>query len=140
MSMSRVLGLTVVALAVVGCGGGDTDDVADPPTQPTQSASSSPRTPSDSTVDAAADLSDFVCEAGKDGAWDASGVVTNSSGRAADYRVTVVVAEGPGVSIPGKQRVLTQLAPGASEPFEVENLPAAGTSDSACQVEVLRLP
>jgi hypothetical protein len=140
MSMSRVLGLVVAATALAACGGGGSGDAADPPTTPSQSASPSSRTPPSSTVDASADLSDFVCEPDEDGEWSASGVITNPSARSADYRVTVVVAEGPGVSIPGKRRVLTDVAPGAPEPFDIKALPAAGATDSTCQVEVLQLP
>jgi hypothetical protein len=139
MSMSRVLGLVVVALAIGACGGGGSEGTEDPSATP-QSAPTSERTSTDSTVDAAADLSDFVCGPDKDGEWSASGVITNSTGRSADYRVTVVVADGSGASLPGKRRVLTALAPGAPEPFEVMNLPTSGATDSTCQVEVLRMP
>jgi hypothetical protein len=140
MAMSRVLGLVVVALAIGACGGGGSGDAEDPPATPSQSAPTSERTPASSTVDAAADLSDFVCGPDEDGEWSASGVITNSTGRSADYRVTVVVTDGSGGSLPGKRRVLTALAPGAPEPFEVKNLPASGATDSTCQVEVLRMP
>lgn len=136
--MSRVLGLVVVALAMGACGGGGSAE--DPSATPSQSASTSERTTTNSTVDAASDLSDFVCGPDEDGEWSASGVITNSTGRSADYRVTVVVADGGGVSQPGKRRVLTALAPGAPEPFEVKDLPASGATDSTCQVEVLRMP
>ena len=91
-------------------------------------------------VEAASDLTDFACAPGADGQWDASGVVTNSGSKPADYRVTVVVAEGPGESVPGRRRTLTRLAPGVSKPFKLEGLPASGGSDPLCQVEVLRLP
>jgi hypothetical protein len=143
VDMSRVLGLVAaLTLGVAACGGGSGDDVGatDPPTSAPSSAASTPPTASDTAMEAASDLSDFGCAAGKDGAWDASGVITNSTGKPADYRVTVVVAEGPGVSVPGMRRTLTDLTPGRPEPFEIEGLPASGAADATCQVEVLRLP
>jgi hypothetical protein len=150
MSMSRVIFLVgALAVGAAACGGGGDDDgaTADPsagppassPTTSQPPASSAPES-SEGAVEAASDLSEFVCEPGKGGVWNASGVITNSSGRSADYRVTVVVAVGPGVSAPGKRRTLTELAPGAPEPFDIDGLPGGAESDSTCQVEVLRLP
>lgn len=144
--MSRVLGLIMSALVLsaVGCGGGgdsgDDGDSAEPPASSPSSTTNKPRSAANSAVDANGDLSEFVCQADQDGEWNASGVITNSASRSADYRVTVVVSEGPGVSVPGKRRVLTDLAPGRPETFDVEAVPDAGDTDSTCQVEVLRLP
>jgi hypothetical protein len=146
--MSRVLGLLAVALAIslIGCGGGGTsdgggDDTAASPSAstPTSPVASSPDSVP-TAVDAAGDLSEFVCAPGRNGVWNASGVLTNSTRRAADYRVTVVVAEGPGVSAPGKQRTLTALAPAKPAPFAMRRVFAGGAADATCQVEVLRLP
>jgi hypothetical protein len=148
--MSRVLGLLAVALAIslIGCGGGGAgdsdgagDDAAANPSAstPTSPVASSPDSVP-TAVDAAGDLSEFACAPGKNGVWNASGVLTNSTRRAADYRVTVVVAEGPGVSAPGKQRTLTALAPATPAPFALRRVFAGGAADATCQVEVLRLP
>ena len=152
--MSRVVLLVMIALGAVACGGADDGSTAasDPPSQsatPSAEAESSAaesgseaesesESASGSRADAAADLSEFSCEADADGEWGASGVITNSTGEEADYRVTVVVADGPGDSVPGKRRTLTDLDPGTPEPFDIKRLPADGTSDATCQVEVLR--
>jgi hypothetical protein len=140
--MSRVLGLVVVAMAVAACGGG-TDEPSASPTSDSPTVSESPASldrSDDQIVDAASDLSDFVCAADDDGDWNASGVITNSSEQPADYRVTVVVADGPGASLPGKSRTLTDLDPGFEEPFDVKRLAPTGDTDPTCSVEVLRLP
>jgi hypothetical protein len=142
--MSRVWVLVMLAVGAVACGGSEDDSTAasDPPSQsatPSAEASAEAESASRSRADAAADLSEFSCEADADGEWSASGVVTNSTGEAADYRVTVVVADGPGDSVPGKRRTLTDLEPGTPEPFDIKRLPTAGESDATCQVEVLRL-
>jgi hypothetical protein len=141
--MSRVLGLVVVAMAVAACGGGS-DEPSASPTSDSPAASHPSNASSDRSeehvVDAGSDLSDFVCAADDDGDWNASGVVTNSTGQPADYRVTVVVADGPGVALPGKSRTLTDLDPGGSEPFDVKRLAPSGDADPTCHVEVLRLP
>lgn len=156
----------MIALGAVACGGGGDDPTAasDPPSQsasPSEEASAdasadasteaetgseadsgesdSAESGSSTRTDAAADLSEFVCEPDADGEWSASGVVTNSSGQQADYRVTVVVADGPGASVPGKRRTLTELDPESPEPFDIKRLPADGSTDATCQVEVLRL-
>jgi hypothetical protein len=149
--MSRVLGMLVVALAVAACGGGSDDPDASPASAsdtPTESQPSAGRSggsgdageSGDAVVDAASDLSDFTCAADDDGEWNASGVITNSTAQPADYRVTVVVADGPGASLPGKSRTLTDLAPGVAEPFDVKRLAPSGEVDPLCNVEVLRLP
>jgi hypothetical protein len=151
--MSRVVVLVMIAVGAVACGGAgdDSTSASDPPSQsasPSEEASadvsaesgSDPAESGSSTrTDAAADLSEFVCEPDADGEWSASGVITNSGGEAADYRVTVVVTDGPGASVPGKRRTLTELDPESPEPFDIERLPAAGETDATCQVEVLRL-
>jgi hypothetical protein len=140
--MSRVLGLVVVALVLAACGGGSDDPSASPTSDSpmvTQPPASGDRA-DDQVVDAAGDLSDFVCAADEEGDWDASGVVTNSTGERADYRVTVVVADGPGTALPGKSRTLTALDPGVAEPFKVKRLAPSGEADPSCNVEVLRLP
>jgi hypothetical protein len=145
MSMSRVLWLVVVATAVAACGGGAEEPSASR-TSASPSASQSPAASSpdrsERVVDAGDDLSDFVCAADDDGDgdWNASGVITNSTGQPADYRITVVVAGGPGVSLPGKSRTLIDLAPGVEEPFDVKRLAPTGDTDPTCNVEVLRLP
>ncbi|HYJ66992.1 MAG TPA: hypothetical protein VEX15_04955 [Nocardioidaceae bacterium] len=140
--MSRVLGLIAVAMALVACGGGS-DDPSASPTSDSPTASqpvTSPDVADEQVVNAGSDLSDFVCEADDDGDWNASGVITNSTGQLADYRVTVVVADGPGVALPGKSRTLTDLAPGIDEPFDVKRLAPSGEADPTCHVELLRLP
>ncbi|HKE70102.1 MAG TPA: hypothetical protein VKB55_12650 [Nocardioidaceae bacterium] len=149
--MARVLIVLLIAVGAVACGGGGGGGSADPSggsDGPSQSASASAGAGSDSgsgsgaasaREDAASDLSEFVCQPDADGRWNASGVITNSSGQAADYRVTVVVADGPGDSLEGKRRTLTALAPDTPEQFDIKRLPADGASDSACQVQVLRL-
>jgi hypothetical protein len=140
--MSRVLGLVVVAMAVAACGGGSDDPSASPTSDSTAVSQppASPERPDKRVVDAGSDLTDFACAADDDGGWNASGVITNSTGQPADYRVTVVVADGAGASLPGKSRTLTDLAPGVAEPFDVNRLAASGDTDPACNVEVLRLP
>jgi hypothetical protein len=140
--MSRVLGLVVATIALAACGGGSDDPSAsqtsDSPTvsEPPASLDRS----DEQVVDAGIDLSDFVCAADDDGDWNASGVITNSSEQPADYRVTVVVADGPGASLPGKSRTLTELDPGVEEPFDVKRVAPTGDTDPTCSVEVLRLP
>jgi hypothetical protein len=161
--MSRVVVLVMIAVGAVACGGGGDDSTAasDPPSQSaspsedassdasaesesgsesgSESSSASDDSASSSRTDAAADLSEFVCEPDADGEWSASGVITNSGGQEADYRVTVVVTDGPGASVPGKRRTLTELDPESPEPFDIKRLPADGATDATCQVEVLRL-
>jgi hypothetical protein len=149
--MARVLVVLLIAVGAVACGGGggggsaDSSGGSDGPSQ-SASASDSAEAGSGSEAgaesgreDAASDLSEFVCQPDADGRWNASGVITNSSGQAADYRVTVVVADGLGASLEGKRRTLTGLDPDTPEQFDIKRLPADGTSDSACQVQVLRL-
>jgi hypothetical protein len=138
--MSRVLVLVLIAVGAVACGGGGDDPAAAPDTSSPSAAASTPDAESaaGSKVDAAADLSEFVCEPDDDGEWNASGVITNSSGEAADYRVTVVVSDGPGASLAGKRRTLPQLSPEAPEPFDIKRLPSVDDTDATCQVEVLR--
>jgi len=147
--MARVLIVLLIAVGAVACGGGGGGGSADPSggsDGPSQSASAGAGSDSGSgsgaasaREDAASDLSEFVCQPDADGRWNASGVITNSSGQAADYRVTVVVADGPGDSLEGKRRTLTELAPDTPEQFDIKRLPADGASDSACQIQVLRL-
>ncbi len=140
--MSRVLGLVVAAMALAACGGGS-DEPSASPTSDSPTVSQSPASldrADDQVVDAGSDLSDFVCAADDDGDWNASGVITNSSEQSADYRVTVVVADGPGASLPGKSRTLTDLDPGVEEPFDVKRVAPTGDADPTCNVEVLRLP
>jgi hypothetical protein len=140
--MSRVLGLIVAAMALAACGGGSEEPAASPTSDspPVSEPSASPDRSDDQVVDAGSDLSDFVCAADGDGDWNASGVITNSTEQPADYRVTVVVADGPGASLPGKTRTLTDLDPGVEEPFDVKRLAPTGDTDPTCNVEVLRLP
>jgi hypothetical protein len=140
--MSRVLGLIVAAMALAACGGGSEEPAASPTSDPppVSEPSASPDRSDDQVVDAGSDLSDFVCAADDDGDWNASGVITNSTEQPADYRVTVVVADGPGASLPGKTRTLTDLDPGVEEPFDVKRLAPTGDTDPTCNVEVLRLP
>jgi hypothetical protein len=141
--MSRVLALVVVAMAVAACGGGS-DEPSASPTSDSPAVSESPSVSTDRSadrvVDAGSDLSDFVCAADDEGDWNASGVITNSTEQPADYRVTVVVADGPGASLPGKSRTLTDLDPGVEEAFDVKRLAPTGDTDPTCNVEVLRLP
>jgi len=147
--MARVLIVLLIAVGAVACGGGGGGGSADSSggsDGPSQSASAGAGSDSGSgsgaasaREDAASDLSEFVCQPDADGRWNASGVITNSSGQAADYRVTVVVADGPGDSLEGKRRTLTALAPDTPEQFDIKRLPSDGASDSACQIQVLRL-
>jgi hypothetical protein len=158
--MSRVVVLVMIALGAVACGGGGDDPTAasDPVSaSPSEEALAdgsaeaesgseadsgepdSAESGSSTRTNAAADLSEFVCEPDADGEWSASGVVTNSSGKEADYRITVVVVDGPGASVPGKRRTLTELDPESPEPFDIKRLPSEGATDATCQVEVLRL-
>ena len=149
--MARVLIVLLIAVGAVACGGGGgsgassgsngASDSASQSASPSAGAGSASGSESASggRSDAASDLSEFVCEPGAGGQWNASGVITNSSGQAADYRVTVVVSEGPGASLEGKRRTMTQLAPDTPESFDIKRLPGASGSDTACQVQVLRL-
>ncbi len=135
-----MLVLVLIAVGAVACGGGGDDPAATPDTASPSASTPAPDAESavGSKVDAAADLSEFVCEPDDDGEWNASGEITNSSGEAADFRVTVVVSDGPGASLAGKRRTLPQLAPEASEPFDIERLPSVDDTDATCQVQVLR--
>ena len=149
--MARVLIVLLIAVGAVACGGGggsgdssgatgasdSASQSASPSAGPGSASGSEPA--SGGRSDAASDLSEFVCEPDADGQWNASGVITNSSGQAADYRVTVVVSEGPGASLEGKRRTMTELAPDTPESFDIKRLPGASGSDTACQVQVLRL-
>lgn len=149
--MARVLIVLLIAVGAVACGGGggstDSSDGSGASDSASQSLSPSAGTGSGSgsesassgRVDAVSDLSEFVCEPDADGQWNASGVITNSTGQAADYRVTIVVSEGPSASLEGKRRTMTELAPDTPESFDIKRLPPAAGSDSACQVQVLRL-
>lgn len=151
--MARVLIVLLIAVGAVACGGGGgsgassgsngASDSASQSASPSAGAGSASGSESASASsgrsDAVSDLSEFVCEPGAGGQWNASGVITNSSGQAADYRVTVVVSEGPGASLEGKRRTMTQLAPDTPESFDIKRLPGASGSDTACQVQVLRL-
>jgi len=151
--MARVLIVLLIAVGAVACGGGGgsgassgssgTSDSSSQSASPSAGAGSASGSESASASsgrsDAVSDLSEFVCEPDADGQWNASGVITNSSGQAADYRVTVVVSEGPGASLEGKRRAMTELAPDTPESFDIKRLPGASGSDTACQVQVLRL-
>lgn len=149
--MARVLIVLLIAVGAVACGGGGgsgessgsngTSDSASQSASPSAGAGtgSGSESASGGRSDAASDLSEFVCEPDADGQWNASGVITNSSGQAADYRVTVVVSEGPGASLEGKRRTMTELAPDTPESFDIKRLPGATGSETACQVQVLRL-
>lgn len=137
--MSRVLVLVLIAVGAVACGGGGDHPAAAPDTASASApARQSAESSSGSKIDAAADLSEFVCEPDGDGEWDASGVITNSSDQTADYRVTVVVSDGSGASLTGKRRTLPELTPEAPEPFDIKRLPSVDDTDATCQVEVIR--
>ena len=153
--MARVLIVLLIAVGAVACGGGGgsgassgsngASDSASQSASPSAGAGSASGSESESASassgrsDAVSDLSEFVCEPDAAGQWNASGVITNSSGQAADYRITVVVSEGPGASLEGKRRTMTELAPDTPESFDIKRLPGASGSDTACQVQVLRL-
>jgi len=149
--MARVLIVLLIAVGAVACGGGGGDSSGSSGASDSASQSASPSagarsasgsesaSASSGRSDAASDLSEFVCEPDADGQWNASGVITNSSSQAADYRVTVVVSEGPGASLEAKRRTMTELAPDTPESFDIKRLPGASGSDTACQVQVLRL-
>nr|CAA9360088.1 MAG: hypothetical protein AVDCRST_MAG46-3219 [uncultured Nocardioidaceae bacterium] len=142
MTYARSLGaLGAVLVLAAGCGGGDDAEPptpADPTTPATATDTASPPPPAGG-VDAAADLSEFVCAPDETGAWNASGVLTPSSPGTGDYSITVVVATAEESTVQGRERVLTGLDNGVAVPFEIRDIPPEGTGDLTCQVKVVRL-
>jgi len=133
-------GIAVAVWLAAGCAGGS--DSASKP-DPSASTSSPSETvspaPTPDGVDASGDLSEFACEVDDTGRWDASGVLVSSARTVGDYEVTVVVT-GPGESsASGRQRVLLGVAPGEPTAFEIPDVPAVGSGDLTCQVQVVRL-
>ncbi len=133
-------GLVGAAVLLAGCGlapgsDGASDGAADEATttarEPATVALAS------GTLDPDA-LSDFSCAAGDDGRWEATGTITNTSGRLARYVVIVVVAGSEGVAGTGLRRWVATLDPGDSTTVHLRRLPAAGRTDVTCQAQVLR--
>jgi len=136
----RVCVVAVALWLAAGCAGGSsTSDQPSEQTPSSPSATVSPA-PTPDGQDASGDLSEFSCVPDGTGGWDASGVLTSSARTVGDYSITVVVT-GPGEgSAPGRQRVLLGVRPGTPTSFRIPDVPAVGSGDLTCQVQVVRLP
>jgi hypothetical protein len=125
--------ILVAGLLASGCGG-SSDPTAT--SSPTPSATpDAKRRPA--VVDAIDDLSEFSCAPGEDGAWRASGVLTNATDRVASYAVTVVVAGAEAAAARGKQRTLP-VSPREPTPFAIRDIPVSPGADPTCSVRVVR--
>ena len=129
--MARLSAAAAVVALVAGCGG-SAEPAATAPTTPTLEPERRPR-----VVDAVDDLSEFTCAPDDGGAWAASGVLTNGTGRLASYAVTVVVAGAEAAAARGKQRTLP-VRPGEPTRFEIRDIPVSAGGDLTCSVRVVR--
>ncbi|MGH3498988.1 MAG: hypothetical protein ACRDP1_16125 [Nocardioidaceae bacterium] len=125
----------LATLVISGCGVG-----AGSATPTVSGSSQTPTATTPSIPNSSSDLSAFACAPDAAGTWNASGVITNPTSQARDYRVTVVVSTAADPAPQGKQRILRQIRTGDPTPFTIKALPVTSGSDPVCQVQVRRQP
>lgn len=129
---SRMVALLALLAVVPGCG--RSVGPAATTTTPSVTPDAERRL---AAVDATDDLTGFSCAPGQDGAWAASGVLTNGTDRVASYAVTVVVAGAEAAAARGKQRTLP-VPPDEPTRFQIRDIPVSPGTDLTCSVRVVR--
>lgn len=138
-----VCGWAAATAMLAGCGlipGSGSDSTT---SQSPASTASSAAAPAEPTVLADGDLdlealTDFECSEVSDGRWAAEGRVTNTSGRSARFVVMALVSGQEAATATGLREKVRTLAPGDSAGFSLQPLPAAGSENLTCQVQVVR--
>lgn len=125
------VGVALVALVLAGCG----EDEPPPEPEPTATAPQGDPLPDGTAVPAA--LSELRC-AESDGAWSATGLISNDDKTAADYQVIAYVGVRDGQPHEARTETLARIQPGGSARFTIEDISRQG-DDSTCHVQVWRL-
>lgn len=111
----------LIGLLAAGCGGDEVVEQrsADPADAATIDTSIDPGSADDGYVGAVADVTDLACEQ-QDGGWQASGLVTNPTDGAVDYRIYVSFVGEDGETRGLIQVDVADVAAGAEEPWETD--------------------
>lgn len=132
--------MRVVAIALLfvlaACGGG-----SDPAPTATADATGTtpttqPTTLSPKGVPVPEALSGFRCEKDAEGAWNASGQLSNDSKSKAAYQVTIYIGQATGGEERAKTKQVPSVAAGGSVDFVINKIPAPN-DDGPCHVQVL---
>ena len=83
-------------------------------------------------------LSDLRCDRDDKNQWSASGVVSNRTGKAASFQVTVHVGPADGNSASAETRRISSVQKNGSVGFEIDEIEARSV-DGPCHVQVLML-
>lgn len=134
----------LLPLGLAGCSGNDsgndggaTDNVTDASGQVSQKTIAQP--PALTKLEGARkDLTDAQCEADSDGAWSASGRITNSAKTDLTYVVSYSVALKKGGTVRGRAMETLDLKPGESKDIEKTKFFTTKEADLHCVITVTR--
>lgn len=129
----------ITVLATTGCGGDDAGDEA--AAVPPEATSTVPSGAEDSELDApvgAVDmLTDFACEP-RDGRWQGTATLANTTDAKASFEVTFTVIRTQGNAVVGEKTKTYDLAPGESAAVKVSNIHGGGEDGLECVRRVLK--
>ena len=134
-----VLALALTAaLGTAACGGGDDEPAkADTPSATSTVPSGAEDSRLDAPVGAVEMLSDFSC-APKDGAWQGSAKLTNTTDAQASFEVTFTVIESKGNAVVGEKTKTYDLAAGESAAVKVADIHVGDEDGLQCVRRVLK--